>query len=392
MRFLYVTHNGIGTPLVRSQVLPYLRLLADRGHVIDLVTFERGDPYPEGEFPRERWHPLQPRAGGSLLAKLLDIARGAWSVGSLARVTRADALHARSYVPAAICLIAGRVLGLPYIFDMRGFLGEEYLDAGLWTTADVRYRALRLAERHLLRRAASIVVLTHAAKRRLRTDPRYASDVASKDIAVIPCAVDLERFRPPSRREPMPTLVYSGSLGMWYLLDEMLRVYGYAQRATAELRFLFLNKSEHQLIRAAWSQLGLPEDRVEIRAADFADMPAQLGRAHVGIVLLRRVPSKIGSSPIKIGEYLACGLPVVVNEGLGDSDEQVRAAVAGHVVLGFDDESLARAGAAVGALISDEGARVRARKLAETEFDVRMGAAAYDAMYGRIRTVHSTRR
>lgn len=99
---------------------------------------------------------------------------------------------------------------------------------------------------------------------------------------------------------------------------------------------------------------------------------------------MKRVPSKIGSSPTKIGEYLACGLPVVVNEGLGDSDQQIREANAGHVVPTYDEPALMAAGAAVLDLLHDVTARDRARSLAERVFDVRAGASQYDAMYRRM--------
>lgn len=381
MRIIYVTHNGIGTALVRSQVLPYLRLLSLRGHEIDLVTFERGDPYPDGEFPRDRWHPLRPRGGRRLFAKLLDITLGVWVVGLLARRRRAAALHARSYVPAAICSVVAQLFRLPYIFDMRGFMGEEYVDAGIWHRGDVRHRALRFAERHILRSAARIVVLTHAAARRLRTDPLYRAEVRSREVAVIPCAVDLERFQPNDLRYPVPTVVYSGSLGMWYMLDEMLRVYAHAREIESCLRFVFLNRNEHALIRAAWSAARLPPDAIEVRACDFGQVPRELARCHVAIALLQQVPSKIGSSPIKIGEYLACGLPVVVNQGLGDSDDQIRNARAGHVVPSYDERSLTVAGAALVGLIRDKDVRSRARALAESIFDVGAGAEAYDRVY-----------
>jgi glycosyltransferase involved in cell wall biosynthesis len=383
-RILYVSPNSIGTPLVRSQVLPYLRALMARRVDVRLVTFERGEPYPYGEFPRARWIGMRARSGSSLPAKILDAVVGVLLVASVALRQRSDVLHARSYLPAAITWLVGAVLRRPYVFDMRGFLGEEYIDAGHWTAQDLRYRALKLAERVLLRDAGTIVVLTHGAAQRLRSEPEYAHSVGATPIAVVPCAVDLDRFHPPAARDEAPTLVYSGSLGMWYLLDAMLRVYGLAREVAPDLRFLILNRNEHDLVRSAIARAGLADAAIELRAADFVDMPGQLGRAHVAIALLKQVPSKIGSSPIKVAEYLACGLPVVVNAGLGDTDALIASHAAGHIVRTYDGASLRDAALAVVRLAGDAASRARARSLAETEFSVASGAATYEAIYARL--------
>lgn len=380
VRVVYVSHNAVGSPLVRSQVLPYLRRLSDMGHQIQLVTFERGGPFPDGEFPRDRWHPLESRPGRSLFAKVVDIARGALHVMALARRTGSDVLHARSYLPAAICWIAARVLGLRFVFDMRGFMGEEYVDGGLWRPGEMRDHAVRLIERRLLAGAAWVVVLTHAAGRRLRTEPRYAGAVRAP-VTVVPCTVDLVRFAPIAERAEAPTLVYSGSLGTWYLLDEMLRLFLLAREMRSDLRFVLLNQNDHALISTACVRLCVPRDAIDIRAVDPSEMPRQLARGHVGIALLKRVPSKIGSSPVKIAEYLACGLPVIASAGIGDTDEQLRGYQAGYIVESLDDEGLLTGAANLVRLLDDEDARSRARNLAVDVFDVRAGSAAYATVY-----------
>ncbi|MSQ37871.1 MAG: glycosyltransferase [Chloroflexi bacterium] len=386
LKVLYLTHNGIGTPLVRSQVLPYLRGLLERGYDVHLVTFERGERFPEGEFPAARWHPVRPRSGSHLLAKLIDVLVGIVLVHRLVRREHVDILHARSYLPAAIAWLVSRLTGRPYIFDMRGFLPDEYLEGGHWSARDLRYRVLRLVEARLFRGAAVIVSLTRAGERRLRTERRYARWVADTRIAVIPCAVDLERFRPLERSPGAPTLVYAGSLGMWYLLDEMLHVYAYARELVPALRFLILNRTEHAVAAAAIARAGLGDASITLAAADFGEMPTHLASADVAIALLRQVPSKIGSSPIKIGEYLACGLPVIVNAGLGDTDELVLRYAAGHVVRSFSDPELRRAGVQLAALIGDGVAGRNARRAAEETLDLRLGIDAYAAVYESLRS------
>ena len=388
MRAVYVTHNGIGSALVRSQVLPYLRGLAERGIDVDLVTFERGSPsFPEGEFPRDRWHARRARSGSSLFAKLQDILAGVVLVTRLVIQRHASLVHARSYVPAAIARASCLLTRRPYVFDMRGFLGEEYVEGGNWTADDLRYRAITLAERWLLRGAREIVVLTDVAARRLRTEDRYRRFVGSTPVTTIPCAVDLARFVPASTGPDTPTIVYSGSLGMWYALDEMLVLYALARRDLPSLRFLFLNRDEHALIESALRRHGLEGAPIETRGVDFAQMPGALTSAHVGICLLRQASSKSGSSAIKVAEYLACGLPVVVNAGHGDIGEDlVTRYGAGHVLRDYSTAQLELAARETVRLIGDVDARHAARRLAVEQYDVVEGVRRYAELYGRATT------
>ncbi len=386
MNVVYVSPNGAGTALVRSQVLAYLRGLAERGTSFDLVTFERDDDpsFPEGDFPRDRWHGIRARRGGGIAAKVLDVLRGVVLVLGLTLARRARILHARSYLPAAIVWLVTRVVRRPYVFDMRGFLGDEYVEGRHWGAGTWPHRLLRASERRLLADAAGIVVLTDAAAERLRSDPRYAPAVGNTPVLVTPCAVDLGRFRPIAERPGPPTLVYAGSLGLSYALDAMLGLYAAAREHLPALRFLILNRKDHALIAAGITRLRLADADIIVRSGEFDEMPALLGAAHAGICLLDQVSSKLASSPIKIGEYLACGLPVVLNRGIGDAAGQVAAAGAGHVVETYSDAEIRRAGAALAALVGDERARRAARALAEDRYGVPAGVDAYAGLYDEI--------
>lgn len=386
MNVVYVSPNGVGTALVRSQVLAYLRGLSVRGASFDLVTFERDDdpPFPEGEFPRDRWHGIRARHGGGIAAKALDVLRGTAAVFRLAIVRRAALLHARSYLPAAIVWLVTRVVRRPYVFDMRGFLGDEYVEGRHWHAGTWPHRLLRVCERRLLTDAAGIVVLTEAAAGRLRTDARYALAVDDTPVLVTPCAVDLSRFRPIAERPGPPTLVYAGSLGMSYALDAMLGLYATARRHVPALRFLVLNRKDHALVAAAIARLGLGAADIVVRSGEFDEMPDLLASAHAGICLLDQVSSKLASSPIKIGEYLACGLPVVLNRGIGDAADHVEAAGAGHIVETYAEAEIHRAGTALAALVGDERARRAARELAEDRYGVPAGVDAYAGLYDEI--------
>ena len=390
IRVVYVSHNEIDNGLVRSQVLPYLRGLAERDVEVRLLTYERdGSSFPEGEFPRDRWTALRARRGTGLLAKAIDVAAGVVAVLRLVARHRADLVHARSYVPAAIALAVRILRGRPYVFDMRGFLPEEYVDVGYWTTGDVRYRVARLAERVLLAGAGGIVCPSTDAERRLRSAPEYRSATRAKPITVQPSMVDLDRFRPRPERAAVPTLVYSGSLGTWYMLDEMLAVYARARDLVPALRLLIVTRSDPAIVRDAVRRAHLEDTAITSRPAGYSEMPGLLGSSHVAIALVRQARSKLGASALKVAEYLACGLPVVLNAGLGDADGLVARYEAGHVVPSYAEPDLDRAAKAIADLLHDEQARANARRLAEEHFDLAVGVERYRALYAQILGVAS---
>ena len=160
----------------------------------------------------------------------------------------------------------------------------------------------------------------------------------------------------------------------------MVGLYGHARALRPDLQLLFLNRDAQDAIHSAISAAGLDGADITVREASFTEMPDLLAACHVGLVLARDAISKSGSSPVKVAEYLACGLPVVVSPKLGDTDELIRRYDAGAIV-GTDDASLRAAAASVVALLDDPVRRANARRLAEAEFALETGIARYRDVY-----------
>src|SRR5437762_9654692 len=98
-----------------------------------------------------RYHRRPPVA-----ATALDAASGVLS--GLARAV--DLVHARSTVPAMMAAATAGARRVPWIFDVRGLLAEEYVDAGHWRRGGARFRLTAAAEARLMRAADGLVFLT----------------------------------------------------------------------------------------------------------------------------------------------------------------------------------------------------------------------------------------
>ena len=406
-RVLFISYNGMLDPLGQSQVIPYLRELSDaRGVRFTLLSFERAHAFaPEGRetvgrLERElaahgvEWHRLRYHQRPSLPATAYDVFAGARYAERLARRNGVELVHARSHVPAAMALRLKRRLGVKMIFDVRGLLAEEYADAGHWREGEFKYRLTKRAERRFFEHADGVVTLTESIWEIIKDwDGLRGRAVAHE---VVPCCADLERFRfDPAARERRRdelnlrdrfVLVYSGSIGGWYLNEEMADFFAALLKERGDAHFLWLTPAARERVEALMRGRGVSDERYTVRAARPPEVASYLSASDAGLAFIKPCFSKLASSPTKTAEYLGCGLPVVLNAGVGDSDLLVTREHAGVLVREFGAAEYAGAARAVSAMAADaEATRRHARAVAERLFDVsRTGLERYARLYERV--------
>jgi glycosyltransferase involved in cell wall biosynthesis len=108
----------------------------------------------------------------------------------------------------------------------------------------------------------------------------------------------------------------------------------------------------------------------------------------VSVCKLDAGPSLTAAMPTKIGEFLACGRPMVVNKGLGDMDQFIKEFDAG-VVLDGSPENLAESATKLVDLVLDPETPLRCRALAEKYFSMEKGAKKYLDLYSQMLKVRS---
>jgi polysaccharide pyruvyl transferase CsaB len=137
---------------------------------------------------------------------------------------------------------------------------------------------------------------------------RYLEELSGRNVLLLPNAVDTELFDPTiphSRPADLPTArpayIYVGSLwGDWFDWDLLLRV----ARASPNASVVVIGDYRGQCPGSAPNLhfLGLKPQ---------SELPAYLAHADVGILPWKRDVITASTSPLKVYEYLAMGLPVV---------------------------------------------------------------------------------
>jgi glycosyltransferase involved in cell wall biosynthesis len=382
VRSLYICYFGLREPLVQTQVLPYIRELVGGGVSMSLLTFEpeRFDETAwRGRLRNEgiEWHTLRYHKRPTLPATLYDIVLGAFRVVRIARRQDIQILHGRSHVGAAIGALAKRLCGARLIFDFRGYLAEEYVDRGNWRAGGLLYRLTKAAERWLLRDADGVVFLTETVLR--------GAGNPSGVVEVIPCCVDIDRFASATRADlgvaDRVVYVYTGALGGYYLIDEMVQLIRTDPRAFA----LILTQSAPGPVTAALERAGFTPADYRVLAVAPEEVPRYLRAADVGVSLIRTSFCRRASSPTKFAEYLAAGLPVISTAEIGDLDEQIAAHRVGVLLRTFDTEAYAEAIRAITELRRDPQLADRCRALARAEYHLHeVGGARYRRLYDAV--------
>jgi len=404
-RVLFISYNGMLDPLGQTQVIPYLRELAKRGVKFTLLSFERDKAYtPEGVRKCEElranlhaggieWHWLRYHQRPSVPATIYDVLAGIRKASSLVRRNGIEMVHARAHIPATIALGLKRRFGTKMIFDLRGLMAEEYVDAEHWREGGLPYRLTKAAERRILASTDGIVTLTE----RIWPIIREWQGLRGRAVhhEVIPCCVDLSLFKfsdaeRERRRKELGlgdqfTVVYSGSLDGWYLTEEMVDFFATLLKGNRKAHLLWLTNGSPDRVRELMRSRSVETNNFSVLSVAPAEVPSYLAAADAGLSFIKRCISKIASSPTKNGEYLACGLPLVINAGVGDSDALIDDWNAGVLIEEFSESEYAEAGRAIEAIAARPEARQQARTVAEQLFDLNtIGTERYVSLYQRV--------
>ena len=392
---LYLCYFGLREPLVQTQVLPYLGEIKKLENIkVGLLTFEpdfkKNWTAEQIETEQKRlaaqginWYCLPYHKRPSALVTLYDILNGVRFVINLSRKEKIDILHARAHIPMLMAMLISKVTKSKILFDIRGLMADEYADAGVWQENSKIFRFIKQIERWGIKEASEIVVLTN----RMRNYLVGNHLKLRKNIEVIPCCFDFSRVEQNTGIEKKPRfeMIYAGSVTGLYLLHEMGSFFLELKRLKSDAFFQILTASPPEVIQEAFDKLGIDKDDYAVSRVLPSEVPKHLKRAHLGISFRMATFSQMASSPTKIPEYLACGLPVVLNYGIGDVDYLLEKEKVGICLKSFDAEEMVKATGEIFDILSEDKIAERCIKVAHEYFDLdNVGGKRYQNVYRRL--------
>lgn len=353
-------------PLGQSQVIPYLQGLSSAGYNIFLLSCEKEQVFEQNKKTIQllldesniHWIPLNYTKNPPVVSTLIDIIKLRKAAKKIHRQHHIDLVHTRPGVPALVGLWMKKKMGVRFLNDIREFYADSRVEGGMWHTGNPLYKMIYIFFKRKETEAVTIndgiVCLTYAAERIIQTWPGYKS---TTPLQVIPCSADLQLFNPANITDAEKdqlkeelnigkddlVISYLGSVGGWYLVDEMMRFCKILCDKIPAVKLLFISPHRHDEIRNAAAKAGIGANRVIIRKASRKQVPGLLSVSNYSVFFIKPCYSKQSSSPTKHGEIMAMGIPLITNSGVGDVEMIVNRYKGGIIVDEFTDQAFTAA-------------------------------------------------
>lgn len=270
-----------------------------------------------------------------------------------------------------------------YFFDLRDAYTAHWLSEKTFCEIHMYYRSsLDAINRRGFKRMKGII----AATKPLQTEIMRDYGVPKEKILYAPCGVNFERFGiDTSRAEARTTLglpqdekiiLYVGHLFPVKGVNVLFDAHTFLKEGEV-IYFVGGTDEDIESFKQKWRDAGSPGNIVIAGRKPHGDIPLWLRAADILSIpnTAKEAAGAIESSPSKLMEYMASGIPIVASdvpgirdvleEGMGyfaEPDSPVAIAKAVHDAFGSPEEAAKRSGCARGAA-KDLGWDVRARTI-----------------------------
>ena len=338
---LYITYNDAPSGIYSSQVIDVVKFIDDKlNEKIKLVSFISLRGFLKN---RRVIKQLSPDAIVlPMYPKMVNWDKNVVLLNLICRRYKPKTLITRSVIATNLGLqIRDRYKKqLRVIYDGRGAISEEWKEYGVVKDQQLIDQIDILEKTAVLKSDYRIAVsqeLINLWKKKFQ----YALD---KHV-VIPCTINSifenieisENKTSEIRKEFNLNLndiifVYSGSIAGWQsfgLLSEFLRPILVKDKTCNVLFLSNPDKSIDQL------KQNFP-DQVFVKHLQPNEVPRYLVACDYGLLIREQSITNKVASPVKFAEYLACGLPVIISDNLGDYSQFVRQNNCGSLYTHFE--------------------------------------------------------
>lgn len=396
----YLSFDGMTDPLGQSQVIPYLIKLSEKGFKFHIVSVEKEDMMNQkGEMIRNllKQHSIEwttipysnkiPFVSTMFtLKKVYKIAIGVFSKNKF------DLIHFRGYTLGNTVRKLKRKTKIPVIFDMRSFLPDERVLGGMWNLKNPLhyciYKYFKFLEGRFYTEFERTISQTYLGANVIKG---WGYDEKIAKVEVVPCCADLKLFDFDADSQSILSikadldinaedfvLGYVGSIGTWYCLDDMMRFFKVILEEKPSAKFVFLSPVDPSVVFNSATKEGVDPGNIRVKFIERKNMPSYIKVFNWSVFFIKPGVGKAASCPVKHGELMGMGVPVVANGKVGDIDLIVGKEGSGLIVENFDNDVYKEV---LSQMDTFNLSNSEIRRIGQKYYDLDMGVSSYYRIY-----------
>lgn len=353
-------------------MVPHVQVLATFPEVdkIFLCTIERNDfeRFSPSSEKVEHIPLVSSNYDNVIFNKINDFVKFSRKIKSIVGNEKIDLLICRSSLAGGIGYLVSKATRVPYVVESFEPHASYMADAGIWKRYDPRYWIERFFQR----------LQCHTASFILPVSNNYLSFLEKKginrnNVIVLPCVVDLIKFARRDNPQLKASLnipigatigIYVGKFGGIYYDEEAFWIFRLAKEVFENFFLLILTPSDQNEVQFKLKGMGFELSEFKVLHTPHSEVPHYLSISDFAFALYKHSYSNRYLSPVKIGEYWACGLPVLLTDGVGDDSDIINASNCGATFF-LQKRNIMESLAIIKNQLFERDIRERGRKLAE---------------------------
>jgi glycosyltransferase involved in cell wall biosynthesis len=330
---LFITWDGPQTSYMEGLFMPILSQVQTQSeYVFHIVQFTWAKPVKIAitQKAAQELHIIYTartifRKPVAILGNIVTLYKGTQFLKNYIKKNNITIIMPRSTMPA---IMVNRISkqNFKVVFDADGLPLEERVDFSGLSRHSLQYLFFKKEENKMLELAD--VVLTRS-RQAIKTHVETLVNKRSEKFSVVLNGRNTDFFKPNTSERKIKrnelsissqakVLVYCGSLGPQYGLDEMMAIFRKYQEKNPNTLFLILTGN------VAFAQERISNEMKEsvlLKTVSFVEVPNYLSVADVAFAIREPKLSMQGVAPIKLGEYLLMGIPTIASAGIGDTEQ-----------------------------------------------------------------------
>ncbi len=329
MKILYLGYWNARDGLSVATIYPYLEILADFENIkkIHFINVERSANIEPVIFSNQKithYPQLAHKTSFNILNKILDFIFIQKRINAFVKKNNYDKIIARGVFAGTMAYKIYKKTGISFTVESFEPHAQYMLESKTWRKFSLRYYFQLKWENLQIKHAHQLLPVSYNYKNEL-----LKQGVSEQKIEVLPCCVDTKLFEFSLQQrnqirnnfnipQNAITGVYVGKFGGLYYENEAYQLIKKAFKYFANFYFILLTPDNENLVMEKIKKYEIPLEKIIVKNVLHTEVPKYLSASDFAFAFYKSSTVSAYLSPIKIGEYWANGLPIIIDKNIGD--------------------------------------------------------------------------